>query len=1167
MYYKKTIILYAFILVSISLKSFSQGKPTENLALFRPVSVSSTDHAPTPPEFAVDGEYDTGWRARLEGIPQWLSVDLQASCKISDVILFSEANQKTPFRAGLKRSNTLGDEIFSSYPRAFRVEVSDNGVNWQKVFETLNSTGGEVRIKLQTPINTRIVRVFITEASNSLSVGINEVKILGECSLPRPEASGWTKRRKPKVEINNSLTANTKGELFLDSGWELTRTGWDNANDGKTISSPSFNSRSWYNATVPGTVVTTLVDQEVFAHPSMGLNNLKIPESLCRYNWWYRRSFKVPDNYIENGSIMFLELGGINQHANIWLNGQLIGNIPSAFLEGKFNISNLLKRKEENVLAIEICPMSKPGVPGDKGPDGNAWVNAYNLQLDGPTYLCSSGWDWMPAMRDRGIGILGAVNIKKTGKIKLLDSYITSDLPLPDTTSASIFIEGVVENLSDNNEDGILSITFDKRTVSQTFKLKPGEKRTIKFSPANYKDLMVKNPKLWWPNGYGQPNLYNVKMEVKTGNVISDVLNSRLGIREITYNTDSMSKIRQGQTKFELTNARFVRVNCLKSLSDHFALFDFSVSNTSDITTDLAVYKPIIATSSRGNNKPSNANDGNAVSIWVSGSGSQVITVDLGKIYPINQVITGWGGWDLGGFATNYTIETSTDSIKWQQVAAINEKPTPQLVLKVNGINVFCKGGNWGLFDVALKMPKDKMRDAIRFHKELGFTMIRNWMGNTNTPDFFNYCDEAGILIMNDFWAQTPNDKQAYIEVARENIKRFRNHPSLAFWCGSNESHPKPIIDEGLKKALRELDPKRLYVSHSANDQLDGFGPYTYNDPKNYYYSARGFKSEIGLASVPVYETVLKMTGDKPVWPINEAWYYHDYTTGIQALKEYVNAIESRFGRIKDAEDYANKAQFINYENLRAIFEAANHKVWNDCSAVLLWMTQPAWYSTAWQLYDYDYEVGGAWAGSKKACEPIHIQATLTDWKVDVVNYTSQPLKGYKAKATVYSLNGKQIGKPQVKDVSVKTSDKTYVFDVNFPRSIDSLQFLKLELTDPKGRLVSDNFYWKHEKPENLKKLYTLNKSQISGNYQRNQSDGTIKLKLKNTGNSVGAMIRLSVLDESSKERILPAFYSDNYFWMLPGEVKTISIGLPAEYKGKPLIKLSGMNQNDVLIN
>ncbi len=108
-----------------------------------------------------------------------------------------------------------------------------------------------------------------------------------------------------------------------------------NAN-GKEITSPAYNTGKWINATVPGTILTTLVNRGYYPDPLYGLNNLSIPDTLCRTDWWYRTVLPLPEG-AENKKVQLL-LNGINYKAEVWFNGSMVGTITGAFARGQFDI-------------------------------------------------------------------------------------------------------------------------------------------------------------------------------------------------------------------------------------------------------------------------------------------------------------------------------------------------------------------------------------------------------------------------------------------------------------------------------------------------------------------------------------------------------------------------------------------------------------------------------------------------------------------------------------------------------------------------------------------------------------------------------------------------------------------------------------------------------------
>lgn len=1147
-----------------------------NLALNRPVRASSTDHAPTQAEFAVDGETLTGWRARfftdwartsdpVKTLPQWIEVDLQGDCRVSSVRFFSEADSSTGEFVKNRRL-TIGHEIYSTYPTSYRIEGSATGASWTVLAERRGAKGGWQQVELPAGSVCRYIRVLIEDCSGILPVGINELEVYGTCDAARPQTWGWKERRKAKTAVDKSLDLRSPAEIGMTTGWEMTCHGWYGATDGAQVSRPGFDTQNWYNASVPGTVVTTLVNEGVFPDPVVGLNNLRIPEYLCKTNWWYRRAFTLPAGFEAGaGRRVMLEFDKINHHANIWVNGKKVDEIDYCFVQRSIDVTALLTAGE-NVVAVEICPMKLVGVPGDKSEEGDGWVNSRVISRGSPTYICSSGWDWMPAMRDRGIGILEEVRLRSTGTVTIGDAHVQTDLDLPDTTKAYVYIDVPVKNGTDKAQKATVAATFEGVAVSAAVEVPAGQTVTVKFTPAEYPALKLRKPRLWWPNGYGQANLYDLKITARTGEGLSDSYQTKFGVRKVTYNIPLVTP-RRGTHMIEPTTARYVRLWLEESVHGVFGLCDFSVYDSRNVSDDLAAWKKTFVSSNQGGEHSSDfLTDVRGVSKWYSKGGKdEWATVDLGEPKRFDMVIAGWHS---PGLASKYKVQVSDNNKTWRDVATGGEQPGTQLEVSVNGVRIFCKGGNWGLYELALRMPRERMENCLRMHCDSKMNMIRTWMGNFFDRDFFECCDKYGVLVFSDLWGGMPDDEPRYIEICRENIVRFRNHPCVALWCASNETYPSIPIDRGIRDAVVQLDSTRLYLSHSADNHVDGGGGiYFYVPEKHYYEIAHGFKTEIGLPTVPVYETMLRMGGGDQIWPIGDTWYYHDYFAR-EANARYVAAFEGMLGKAKDLEDYCRKAQFIHYQNTRAMFEAWNANLWEKgCGGLLLWMSNPAWYSTVWQTYDYDLEVNGTWAGAKKGCESLHIQCSPEDWGVCVSNTTSRPVRGMTATVKVFDINGKQWGRTQTQKVDVPASDKKHLWPVEFAADVPTLHFVWMQLSDAKGKAVSENFYWKFGKPADMLALNDAKatlKATASAPYVK---DGRtcIDVRLSNTGNVVASMVRLSLKDKASGERILPTFYSDNYVWVLPGHERTLTVDCAAKDTSglHPTVAVSGYNVDE----
>jgi hypothetical protein len=290
-------------------------------------------------------------------------------------------------------------------------------------------------------------------------------------------------------------------------------------------------------------------------------------------------------------------------------------------------------------------------------------------------------------------------------------------------------------------------------------------------------------------------------------------------------------------------------------------------------------------------------------------------------------------------------------------------------------------------------------------------------------------------------------------------------------------------------------------------------------------------------------------------------WFLHDWcSAGNQQVDAYQSAIEARLGPASDLDDFCVKAQFVNYENIRAMFEAWNTRLWDDASGLMLWMSNPAHHSTVWQTYDYDLDVNGTYYGARKGCEAIHVQASLTDWQVLVANHASAPLAGATVTAQLHDLTGKQIAAPQSQPVTVGASATAPAFTVAFDAAAPSPHLLRLRLTGADGAVLSENTYWRYRQDQDMLALNQLPQVPVTATV-RPAGSHQVAVTVGNRGSAVAAMVVLSLRDEASGTRVLPAQYSDNYFWLLPGETRDVTVSWPSgRGPASPAIRVSGYN-------
>jgi beta-galactosidase/beta-glucuronidase len=500
-----------------------------------------------------------------------------------------------------------------------------------------------------------------------------------------------------------------------------------------------------------------------------------------------------------------------------------------------------------------------------------------------------------------------------------------------------------------------------------------------------------------------------------------------------------------------------------------------------------------------------------------------------------------------------------------------DSKIAPYLAIKVNGVKIACRGGNWGMDDLLKRVSRERLEPYFRLHHDANLNIIRNWVGQNTEEVFFDLADEYGLLVWNDFWATTqdyniePEDPALFLANARDVILRDRNHPSIAVWCGRNEGVPQPIINKGLSELVNSLDGTRYYSPSSNQINLQQSGPYKYMDPKLYFTTLNhGFSVETGTPSMSTLESFQNSTAKADQWPVDDVWAYHDWhQSGNGDVAPFTAEMQAEFGAPTSLEDFERKAQMLNYVDHRAIFEGMNAHLWAPNSGRMLWMTQPAWPSTMWQIFSHDYDTQASYYGVKKACEPVHIQLDPASYEVAVVNTTTTAMAGLSLDATVFSLDNKSLlHHEERKEVEADSLAKGFKLDIA-PLLSSGVVLVKLELRSATGDLLSQNLYWLGAKSSSYRELGRLPPADVSLRADSLRSGDTIhiRVQLQNRGNAVALENKLTLLDAAGGARILPAYLSDNYVSLLPGESREIEIEYPSSAgKGPEQVAIRGWN-------
>ncbi len=802
----------------------------------------------------------------------------------------------------------------------------------------------------------------------------------------------------------------------LSAGWQLQDVA-KVPQPGAEVSASAFKPAGWYTATVPGSVLTTLVNNNVYPEPLYGENNRPetIPESLARTSWWYRTTVNVPKAY--KGQRVWLNFDGINYASTVWVNGVQIGTTRGAFIRGIFDITANVTPGKNAVVAVLVAPQPHPGISHEHTLRDGLGQNGGESAIDGPTFLCTIGWDWIPAIRDRDTGIWQKVYLSATGPVVVKDPLVTTDLPLPRTDSAEIGVQATVENVTDQPVTGELTGTIGSVAFGKPVTLAPHSTQMLSFDSKTTPSLHFDHPLLWWPNGYGPQNLYQLHLSFKADKKISDAQDVSFGIRKTAY----------------------------------------AVPGTDTLT------------------------------------------------------------------------------------------------ISVNGVPVFIRGGDWGLDEALKRIPRERLDAEIHMHQLANVNLIRNWVGQSTGEDFYSLCDKYGILVWDEFFQPNPNDGPdptglaTYIANVRDKILRFRNHPAIMLWCARNEGFPPPEIDAALRKVLAELEPTRRYQPSSTDGPgVRSHGPYSWRTPREFYdITDDFFKTETGSVSVPTLESIHGMMPKKDWESINDDWAEHDLAKGAQQGDKYPLILAARYGAVLNLADFVRKAQLMNYEAFRAMYEGRNAQMFHPTTAVITWMSNPAQPSFVWQLYHYDLEPNASLFAVKKASEMVHIQFNEATGELQVINNLPDAVNGAVAHVSIYNLDGTLAAQHEVK-VTAPGSAVADLGPVEFPASLSAVHFIRLDLDDAQGKSVSSNFYWhaSAERPDDFTSLNNLPMVTLDAKVARTFAGGqqVVTVTLHNPTKSIALMTHLQLRYAGGVERVLPVFPSDNYVSLVPDETRVITL-------------------------
>ena len=518
----------------------------------------------------------------------------------------------------------------------------------------------------------------------------------------------------------------------------------------------------------------------------------------------------------------------------------------------------------------------------------------------------------------------------------------------------------------------------------------------------------------------------------------------------------------------------------------------------------------------------------------------------------------------------------------------------------INGKPILIRGGGWSQ-DMLLRQNPEYLRNELRLFRDMRLNTIR-LEGKLETDDFFQLADRQGILVMLgwcccDQWehwkAWTPENYSVSAASLRSQMLRLRYHPSLLVWLNGSDNHPPADVESAYLRVEAETHwPNPILSSASAESTtvtgasgVKMTGPYDFVAPSYWYVDshhggAYGYNTETSPGpAIPSIASLRKFLPADQLWPPAADWSYHNGGGEFKTLTVFDGAMKATYGEAASLDEYERFAQTMAYDGERAMFEAYARNKYTS-TGVIQWMLNNAWPSTIWHLFDYYLDAGGGYFGTKKACEPLHVQYSYDDHSIVVVNNTWAEAPRLTASVRVFDTQMHPLYSAE-KPLDAAPDSSTRVDtlpDSAFPQS-SPIYFIDLTLKNPTGSIASHNFYWipaalttfdwsktdyTHTpalQPENLQALRSLPPATVQATvHERSGANGpAVEVVLRNPSHTLAFQIAAAVRTRSG-DLVAPVLWSDNYIELMPGESRTLTAELPPNTPAGSVVKVSGWN-------
>ena len=864
-------------------------------------------------------------------------------------------------------------------------------------------------------------------------------------------------RREPKAKSKAKVKAKMESKavektraaerdvLALRGAWRMGQ-GDALALGGREVSSASFDDSAWLPATVPGTVLTTLVRNGRQPDPYWGLNNrrnLKIIPDLFDagqefYTAWFRTEFDVPADY--EGRNVWIRPEGINYRGELWLNGHPVGMTAGMFRRPAFCVTDLVKPGRRNVLAVKVRPPDIPGDPRPK-PPGKEWGAAGEWRNGGNgdigmnvTMLMSIGWDFTfsDGIRDRNTGIWRDITLFTTGRTRLADPFVRTKFVDGRHDRVELTAEVTVDNYACRGSTGqFVTFEVEGTPIRQRghIGVARGECRTKTFTAT------IDNPKLWWPRNKGGQNLYTAVFTAYSDqkgheDEVIDRVRVRFGVREVAS---------------------------------------------------------------------------------TGGKGAD------GKMH------------DRQFYA--------------------------------NGRKVFVRGTNW-IPEAMLKTDDARMEAEIRLLAESGVNLVRLWGGGIAESDrFYELCDEYGLMVWQEFFMSGdtahPMDRELYLANVADTVRRIRPHASVVHYVCSNESSETT----GIRELIQRLDPTRSYMPSSETEGVHDGSPYKVVNPMRYYEDTAsdrgsricGFNPEYGTCALPDAEYLRSFMPEDLLWPMNkDAWRYRE-GGGFDDMTSVHDTLVNAYGKAATLDDYCRKSEAVDAMNHRALWEAWNRATaTRHATGVLFWYANTPVPKIGSHAWDHSLGLTAAFFAQKSALAPLHAQYDYLDNAVSLMNDTPE-VRNVEVTAEVYDFNSKRLSAKTVKATAAAETCAD-LFTLALPANLTPVHFIRLAVKE-NGKEVDSTVYWRstsaYSGPKKMdgpatagfESLEDLPKATLDVKTAKTAKG--LAFTVENTGKFLAFLTKIQILDAAGRQ-LKPAFYTDNWLILMPGETKTVEAEFPS---------------------